>query len=151
MNNPASPKPKVFIDADVLFAGSASPTEHGASLMILRLAELTLLEAITSEQVIIEVERNLTAKLPAALPVFRLLVSRCLQVVSDPQPAEIRSYTGLADQKDLPILVAAVLADSQWLITFNERHFQPGYSSVVVLRPGAFVLRIRYLLAQLVR
>ena len=33
-NNP--PKPRIFVDADVLFAAAASPNEHGASLVILR-------------------------------------------------------------------------------------------------------------------
>ena len=40
------PKPRVFVDADVLFAGSASPNEHSASNLILWMAELTLIEAI---------------------------------------------------------------------------------------------------------
>ena len=39
-------KPRVFVDADVLFAGSASPSEHSASLVVLRLAEITLIEGI---------------------------------------------------------------------------------------------------------
>ena len=86
-NNP--PKPRIFVDADVLFAGAASPNEHSASLVILRMAEITLIEAVTSEQVITEVERNLEAKMPAAKPAFHMLVSRCLRVVPDPTVAEI--------------------------------------------------------------
>ena len=35
-------KPRVFVDADVLFAGAASPSEHGASFVVLRMAEITL-------------------------------------------------------------------------------------------------------------
>lgn len=72
----APPRPRVFVDADILLAGAAAPAEHGASLVLLRLAEITLIEAITSEQAIAEAERNLGDKLPAALPVFRLLVGR---------------------------------------------------------------------------
>jgi hypothetical protein len=77
MNQASQHKPRVLIEADVLFAGAASPSEHGASLTILRLAEITLIEAITSQQVITEAERNLEEKLPAALPGFRMLVSAC--------------------------------------------------------------------------
>jgi hypothetical protein len=41
---PAKPaKPRVFIDADVLFAGAASPNEYSASNLIQRMAELTLI------------------------------------------------------------------------------------------------------------
>jgi len=54
--------PKVFIDADVLFAGSAAPSEHGASLVVLRMAEITLLEAYVSQQIMTEVERNLATR-----------------------------------------------------------------------------------------
>ncbi|NWF79367.1 MAG: PIN domain-containing protein [Chloroflexi bacterium] len=144
-------KPRVFVDADVLFAGAAAPGEHGASLVILRMAEITLLDAVTSEQVIAEIERNLAAKLPAALPALRLLVSRTLRITANPQPADLTAYNGLADPKDLPILVAALREDCPWLVTFNLRHFAPGHPAVTVLPPGAFVLRIRHLLAQLSR
>lgn len=41
--------PRIFVDADGLFAGAASPSEHGASLLVLRMAEITLVEALTSE------------------------------------------------------------------------------------------------------
>ncbi len=144
-------KPRVFVDADVLFAGAAAPSEHGASLTILRMAEITLIEAVTCQQVIIEAERNLADKLPAVLPAFRLIVSRCLQVTPDPAAGELVPYVGRADPEDLPILVAAHREDCPWLVSFNLRHFQPGVSTVTVLRPGDFVLRVRDLLAGLTR
>jgi len=144
-----SHRPRVFVDANVLFAGAAAPTEHGASLVILRMAEITLINAITSEQVITEVERNLTAKLPQALSRFRLLVDRCLQVVPDPSSEELTQHAGSADPKDLPILVAALRESCPWLVTFNTRHFEPGHQDVTILHPGEFVLRVRDLLASL--
>jgi len=142
-------KPRVFVDADVLFAGAAAPSDHGASLVILRMAEMTLIEAVTSRQVIVEVERNLQHKLSAVLPSFRLVVDRCLQVVADSQPAELSAYKGLADLEDLPILAAAIRESCPWLVTFNVRHFQPGHPDVEVLRPGDLVRRVRDLLAHL--
>ena len=39
---PRPPKPRVFVDADVLFAGAAAPGEHGASLVILRIVKRQL-------------------------------------------------------------------------------------------------------------
>lgn len=143
------PKPRVFVDADVLFAGAASPSEHGASLVVLRMAEITLIEAVVSQQVVVEAERNLLDKLPATLPAFRLLVSRCVEVAPDPEPAELNDCRGLADEKDLPILVAALRERCDWLITHNVRHFQPGHSSISVLRPGEFLFRVREHLAHL--
>lgn len=142
-------RPRVFVDADALFAGAASPSEHGASLLVLRMAEITLIEALTSQQVIAEAERNLAEKLPQALTTFRLLVSRCLRLVPNPSPADLQPHAGLADLKDLPILVAAIREGCPWLVTFNVRHFQPGHPDVTVLRPGEFVLHVRDLLTRL--
>lgn len=142
-------KPVVFLDADVIFAGSAAPSEHGASHVVLRMGEITLIECVTSQQAITEVERNLADKLPAKLPEFHLLVSRCLRVAADPTPQDLVPYTGQADPKDLPILVAALREKCAYLLTFNVRHYPPAPSSIRVQRPGEFLLSIRNLLSQL--
>lgn len=146
---PQLPRPRVFVDADVLFAGSAAPSEHGASLVVLRMAEITLVEAITSRQVVLEAERNLVAKMPEALPAFRMIVARCLRVVDDPSDEEIRAYSGLANKADLPILVAALKAGCPWLVTFNIRHYRPGHPDVMAMPPGDFLLRVRDTLTRL--
>jgi predicted nucleic acid-binding protein len=138
---------RIFVDADVLFAGAAAPSQHGASLVVLRLAEITLIEAVTSQQIIAEAERNLAEKLPDALPAFRLIVSRCLRIVPDPDSAELAPLTGMADPKDLPILAAAVREGCSWLVTFNVRHFRPGHPAVQVLPPGELIMRLRERLA----
>jgi hypothetical protein len=145
------PKPRVFIDADVLFAGSASLNEHSASQVVLRMAEITLIEALTCEQVIIEAERNLEEKLPVALPAFRHLISRCLQVVANPTAVDLLPFHQIANPKDLPILVTAHREKCPWLITFNLRHYQPGLPEVHTIPPGDFVLRVRDLLHGLSR
>jgi len=139
-----------MVDADVLFAAAASSSEHGASLLILRLAELSLLDAVASEQVVIEVERNLSEKLPVALSTFRFLVARSLRIVADPGLTALDAYVGCAHAKDLSILVAASQADCRWLVTFNVRHFQPGIAGIQVVRPGDFILQVRTLLGHLV-
>ena len=66
---PIISKPRVFIDTDVLIAGSYSTT--GASYIILHLSDLTIIEGLISQQVRVEAERNLQDKLPNALPIFR--------------------------------------------------------------------------------
>jgi hypothetical protein len=143
-------KPLVFLDADVIFAGAAAPSEHGASHTVLRMAEITLIECLTSQQAVTEVERNLTAKLPAKLPEFRLLVSRCLRLIPDPAPADLPAYTGQADPKDLPLLVAALQADCDFWLTFNLRHYFPPTNAITIQRPGGFLLTVRGLLSQII-
>ena len=142
-------RPLVFLDADVLFAGAAAPTEHRASHIVLTLGEMTLIECLTSTQVVTEVERNLGAKLPQKLPELRLLLSRSLKVVPDPEPDEMIPYRGQADPKDLPILVAALKRRCSFLLTFNVRHFTPSSSTIEVQRPGEFLASIRTLLTRM--
>ena len=142
-------RPRVLIDADALFAGAASPREHSASIVLLRMAEITLIDALTSQQVITEAERNLRAKLPRALPAFHMLVQRCLRVTPDPSPEEVAEHEGRAHAKDLPILVCAMREGCPWLVTFNVSDYKPGHPEVTVLRPGDFVQEVRYLLGRL--
>jgi hypothetical protein len=142
-------KPTVFLDADVIFAGAASPSEYGASHVVLRMGEITLIECVTSQQAVTEVERNLADKLPTKLPEFRLLVSRCLRVAPDPQPADLLPYANQADPKDLPILVAALRERCPYLLTFNVRHYSPPAHIITVQQAGEFLLTVRSLLSQL--
>ncbi len=142
-------KLRVFVDADVIFAGAASPSTQGASHILLVMSELTLIEGITSEQAVTEVARNLEAKLPTKLPEFRLLVSRALHVVPDPTLAELRACAGQADPKDLPLLAAALREGCPYFVTFNIRHYFPTGAAIAVLRPGDLILTIRHTLAGL--
>jgi len=142
-------KPRLFIDTDVLIAGSASPNEHSASLVLLRMAEITLIEAITSQQVVAECGRNLAEKMPAALPAFQLLLQKCLTVVPDPTADELKPNEGRADLINSPLLVAAAREQCSFLTTFNIHHYEPGLPGVLVLRPGELVMRVRQQLANL--
>jgi predicted nucleic acid-binding protein len=142
-------KLRIFLDADVIFAGSAAPTQHSASHIILQLGELTLVDCVTSQQVVTEVERNMGDKLPSKLAELQLILSRSLRMVPDPTPQEIRLYIGQADPKDVPILVAAVQAGCSILVTFNIRHFTPKTAELAVQRPGEFVKTVRTMLSQL--
>ena len=145
----SSNKPKVFVDADVIFAGAAAPTEHGASHVVLRMGEITLIDCISSEQAVKEVERNLAEKIPEKLPDFHLLVSRSLRIIGDPLPNELIAYEGQADPKDLAILVAALKEGCSYLLTFNVRHFTPTTPDILVQQPSGFLITVRSLLGTL--
>ena len=143
-------KARVFLDADVIFAASAAPTEHSANNLILQMGEIGLLDCITSTQVTVELERNFEKKLPKKLPELRLIMSRSLRVVSDPEPEELTPYIGQADPKDLPILVAALKNECKFLLTFNTGDYKPAKENeIIVQRPGDFVKRIRVMLAEM--
>ncbi len=76
-------------------------------------------------------------------------MDRCLHVVPDPTPEYLVPHTGIANSKDLPILVSAILGKCPFLVTFNVRDYEPGHPDVTVLNPDEYVLRVRDLLANL--
>lgn len=141
-------KPRLFLDADVLIAGSASAA--GASHIILHLSDLTIIECIISEQVKVEAERNLREKMPQALPAFRLLVESAVKLVDDPDKNQLISWRGQAHVEDLPVLAAALLHRCHYLVTFNVKHYYPEGGQIIVLRPGEFLYRLRQQLMELI-
>jgi hypothetical protein len=79
----------------------------------------------------------------------RLLVSRLLWIVSDPQPGELTACRQQADPKDLPILVAALKEGCSYLLTFIVRHFAPTTPDIIVQQPSGFLMTVRSLLGML--
>lgn len=136
----------MFCDADVLVAGSASTT--GASHVLLKMSELTLIECLTSSYPILEAERNLQAKLPGDVATFRLIVGIALTVIPPPSASAVRTLTGQAHAKDLPVLAAALACGADFLATFNTRHFRPRSAPPIIVQPGEVLTRIRASLAR---
>lgn len=145
------PPPRIFIDSSVLFAAAASATGAGRALIIL--AELGLLRLVVCPQIFDEVERNLQAKAPAALPYFqRLRTILNWEVVKDPTPEQVQGCLGIIAAKDAPILAAAIGAHPQRLVTLDVQHFdRPEVRQRVafpIQTPGELLADIRQALAQ---
>ena len=116
-------RPELFFDASALFAGVIS--EAGAARALLLLSEAGAIAITVSEQVIVETERTLARKAPAAIPYYRetLHASR-IRIVRDPIPAEGAAALGMiAHEPDVPILVAAIKIKTSFPVTLNRRHF----------------------------
>jgi predicted nucleic acid-binding protein len=133
--------PRVFIDADVLVAGSASA--EGASHLLLQLGELGLLDVVASAQVREEAERALSRKLPSALPAFQMLADAAVRWLPNPPAETLSEHVDRADAKDLAILVAAIRAGADVLLTFNTRHYRQASSPPRIEPPGTFLQRLR--------
>ena len=140
------PPLRVFFDADVIIAGSAST--EGASHGLFRLAECGIVDGITSLYVVNEVRRNLARKVPRGLPVFEALWPRALRIVDDVD--DCRPFQAWADPKDVPVVASALTARAVWLCTFNTRHYF-GPPALLVLPPGEALRRIREAIAHSVR
>jgi predicted nucleic acid-binding protein len=132
-------RPDLFLDSSALFAGVVSP--NGAARALLLLAEAGLVTITVSEQVVAETERALARKAPQALAYYReALRGTGLRIVRDPSPREVKAHQDIvAHQADVPIVVAAMRAGVDYLVTLNWRHFidDPGVAARSGLRIGA--------------
>lgn len=136
---------KVFADSSILIAGAASRT--GASRAVLTMAEIGLFQLVISEQVLMECERNISKKLPAALPSFlQLITSINPEIQPDPTLEASNLWMNIIEAKDAPILAAAVLAKVDRLLSLNTKDFTTEVgmeSGLIIQTPAEFVREIR--------
>lgn len=130
--------PELFFDSSALFAGIVSAS--GASRALLLLAEAGQISITVSEQVITETERAVARKMPRALADYREAIRATgLRIVQDPSPDEIAPYADIiTHHADVPIAVAAMQVHTDYLVTFNRRHFidEPTVAERTKLRIG---------------
>jgi predicted nucleic acid-binding protein len=135
---------RVFLDANVYFAGCFSP--DGASALILQLARQGSFQVVASRLVLREAERNLRRKAPKkTLQAFRdFLKATPLTIVSTPKEAVLERYADVIHPKDVPVLAAAVEARVEYVVTLDRRHFLNTHvfskaGNAHVLTPGDFL------------
>ncbi len=131
-------KANLFLDSSALFAGIISSS--GAARALLLLAESDQITITLSEQVVAETERAVARKVPQALADLRaaILASKA-QIVQDPAPEKVHENLHLISHHvDVPILLAAMKANVDYLITHNGVHFiaDPGVALEANLRIG---------------
>lgn len=115
-------KIRVFIDTSVLIAGVASVT--GASAAVLDLCEADTIDMVISRQVLVEADRNFSAKFPGLVDPFRQFIRNLAPLmIEDPPRAAVKKAATLIDRKDAPILAAAIEASVDYLITLDKKHF----------------------------
>lgn len=115
---------RLFLDANVLFAASVS-SQGGSAFLLESCRRPQDLEAAVSRLILLEAERNLRKKAPAeALKRYHHLLEEIpLLVMRSPTAREIHPYRSLIHEKDLPVLAAAILSRSSYLITLDRRDF----------------------------
>jgi hypothetical protein len=117
----SKPKPRVFLDSNVIFSGLYSP--DGAPGVILEHFVKGNVAIVVSQQVLEEVIRTIKEKLPDVLTALRrLLVNTPPEVVADPKLRDIELWTKKLYLGDAAILAAAVAAQPDYFIT-GDRHF----------------------------
>ena len=137
---------KVFLDTSALIAGILSPT--GAAHEVLRLCEAGIVQAVVSRQVLVEADRNLSAKVPSLLPEYRAFLKQLSPVVVEDPPLDAVKQAGaVIHRNDAPILATAIESQADFLISWNTRHFQKksvqAYARFPILTPGEFLEAFR--------
>ena len=114
---------RVFLDANILFTAAYSP--DGLSALLVELGAAGRVTLLTSPLAIVEAERNLEAKRPAALPtLWRSLIA--VRVVREPAPADVERLTPPElSSKDRPLLAAAIVAHATHFVTGDVADFGP--------------------------
>jgi len=113
---------KVFLDSNVILPGLIS--DRGAPRLILDVLglELPVLRGVTGRYNLTEIERNIARKLPAARSVLNECLPRMnLEIVFLPFLDEMEPFRGIVDDKDLPVLVSAVIAKADYFLTSDKR------------------------------
>ncbi len=125
----------LFFDSSALIAGIIS--ERGAARVLLLLAEDRRIEISVSEQVIVEVERNIARNIPKILPLMREFIRETnLTIQKDPSREEVHEHLNwIKHLADVPILVSAVKTQVDFLVTLNTKHFLD--DPEVTLRSGS--------------
>ena len=112
---------RVFLDANILFAAAYSP--DGLSALLVELGAAGRVTLLTSPLAIVEAERNLEAKRPAALPTLREIVT-AVRVVREPAPADVERLTPTdLSAKDRPLLASAIVAHATHFVTGDVADF----------------------------
>lgn len=132
-------QPNLFLDSSALVAGVISTT--GASRALLLLAETGVITIIISEQVVVETERAIARKAPKALVDFRQALRQIgLRIVPSPATEIVAANADIiGDPTDVPIVLAAMHAQADYLVTLNRRDFidDPAVAAKSGLRIGA--------------
>lgn len=114
-------RPRLLLDANVLFSACISPRGRAAALVAL--AEHDLCELVASPHVVQEARRNLEARYPERAAHLEEVLGVVAMVPE--APAALATWAreqGLPDQ-DAPVLAAAVQARADALVTGDRTHF----------------------------
>ena len=115
---------RLFLDSNVILSGLLS--DRGAPRIILDVLNLgfPFLTGSTGKYNLIEIERNLKKRLPDLWPAYKRYLPRLnLKVIPVPLPEELREFSGKVADKDIPVLVSAIRAKADFLITGDKQHF----------------------------
>jgi len=135
---------RVFLDSNVVLSGLLSGVGAPRIILDLFCLRLPFLVGMTGEYNIIEIERNLKKKLPAAIPVYREYLPKLhLEIIPMPPAEEVKKSLWDVSDKDIPVLVSAIKGKADYLVTGDKKDFTnlktKGNNPFKILSPSEFV------------
>ena len=147
------PAPRLFFDSGVFLEALLVPWSASRALLIL--ARQRVFRPVLAEDVRAEVDGNLTTLITVdpqtaerVIEAYaRLLGALSVEPVAPTATADVLRHRHLIrHQADVPILVAALRARPDWVVTSNTRHFSAEVASRTGLRictPKGFTAHLR--------
>jgi uncharacterized protein len=110
---------RIFLDANILFSAAKS---DGAIRKLLGLLQRAGHDLVADGYVLEEARRNLEIKFPSALPALESLTKKLDVVRAHAADQAVAVKLPLPD-KDRPVLLGAIAARCQALVTGDQTHF----------------------------
>jgi len=137
-----SARPRLFLDSNVLMGGFVA--QWGLDKAVLSLCAARICRLVLAEAVRAEVERNLAlhaTRLALADPARPIEAYRRFILLSDPEVVPFPSVEAvranrhlIRHEPDLPVLLSAMAASPDWVLTNNTEHFSPAVAQRTGLR-----------------
>lgn len=135
---------RVFLDSNVILSGLMSGKGSPHIILDILSLKLPFLSGSTGRYNIIEIERNLSKKMPDLLPLYKKYLPKInLEIIPLPSAEEIRKFAGSISDKDLPVLVSAIKGKVDFLVTGDKKDFEKlkvkGNLPFKILNPSEFL------------
>lgn len=135
---------RVFLDANVLFAASFSPT--GGSAELINRARENKFILYSSRLAVKEAERNLRRKAgESELDRFYRTVEEARIILTDSSKERAKNqFKDLVGEKDAPVLASAIKSKAKFLVTLDRKHFlapqvQKAKLPIKIVTPGQLI------------
>jgi len=126
---------RLFLDANILVSAALKPDSRLAGLWMLAGVRL-----LGSPHVVAEARRNV--RQPYAVVRLEALLDVVAVLPSEPAEFEVAGCP-LLPEKDRPVLLGAIVANADYLLTGDMTHFRECFGKrlggVLVLLPGAYL------------
>jgi predicted nucleic acid-binding protein len=137
-----SRKLRLFLDSNVLTGGIVSPwglDKAVLSLCAAKICRLVLADAVrgeVEENLLLHAARLASARADAVLESYRRLIELTRpEIIPYPDVDTVRANRHLIrHEADVPVLLSAMAATPDWLLTHNTKHFTPAVAQRTGLR-----------------